>query len=536
MRFERTKFLKPASLFLLLLLLLGAAFGQWIGTRFWIMDEQRHMNIYMSALLTHANRLVASAHETLDAANRSPSAPCSVDDQVYLRKLVFPAYHIKDIGRFQNNRLVCSTLLGNLAEPVPRSVADVNLSDGTYVYRDLPLKTPGSHGVVMGSGAANVVLSSSAFDLLHTPHYNFSIYMTGERGQSARLYNYPPNERPTPDFSNIVRQYDVLGDIARESRCDRSTGICIVLDAVLDRTSPSARRKMFIAISLGLLGGATLGLGWFAYFNRERPLVSMLNKALKAADLDVVYQPVVNVAAGRVIGFEALLRWRLKTGDMIPPDVFIAEAEEKGMACRVTLYAVDRVIEEMGDLLRRNRNIQININITASDVQSPAFPEKIGAELARAGIDPRQIGLELTERTAVDFSAASDGIRRLREQGHRIYIDDFGTGYSSLAYLDELHIDAIKIDKAFTRTVCAEGSTVSIVPQIISMARQHNLDIVVEGIETEAQANYFRKMKVPVTGQGWFYGKPVGAGNAKALLVPGSPGAKPKRAKVASGF
>ncbi len=162
------------------------------------------------------------------------------------------------------------------------------------------------------------------------------------------------------------------------------------------------------------------------------------------------------------------------------------------------------------------------------------------AELARAGIDPRQIGLELTERTAVDFSAASDGIRKLREQGHRIYIDDFGTGYSSLAYLDELHIDAIKIDKAFTRTVCAEGSTVSIVPQIISMARQHNLDIVVEGIETEAQANYFRKMKVPITGQGWFYGKPVRAGSAKALLVSGSskakPKPKPKQAKVASGF
>ncbi len=183
-------------------------------------------------------------------------------------------------------------------------------------------------------------------------------------------------------------------------------------------------------------------------------------------------------------------------------------------------------------MLRLNRNIQININITASDVQAAAFQKNIQAKLAGAGVDPCQIGLELTERTAVDFSKASEGIRQLREQGHKIYIDDFGTGYSSLSYLGELHIDAIKIDKAFTRTVCADGDMVSIVPEIISMARQHNLGIVIEGIETEAQADYFRKMTTPMTAQGWFYGKPMPAGDAAALLMGGLPKARRKRGKA----
>lgn len=139
--------------------------------------------------------------------------------------------------------------------------------------------------------------------------------------------------------------------------------------------------------------------------------------------------------------------------------------------------------------------------------------------LAAADIEPQQVGLELTERTAVDFSKATDGIRRLREQGHRIYIDDFGTGYSSLAYLGELHVDAIKIDKAFTRTVGNDYATVSIIPQIISMAKEHGLDIVVEGVETEAQVLYFRKLGTPLAAQGWFFGKPLCVSDAQALVA-----------------
>jgi sensor c-di-GMP phosphodiesterase-like protein len=535
MRFDRSKLLKPVPLILLFMLFLGAAFGQWIGNRFQIVDEERHMNIYMAALLAHANRLAISAQETIEAANRSPYEMCSQEEMTYLRKLVFSGYHIKDIGRFRGDRLICSTLLSDIPEQPSRSPADVHLSDGTYVYGDRFLITPGSTGSVMGKGASNIVLSSVAFDLLHTPQYGFAVYMRdADQKRFARLYGYPSNNIPAADFGELGRKYDVLSNVIREHRCDDYTGICIALEARLDNSSTSARWKSFIAISLGTLAGATLGFGWFAYRNRERPLASMLNKALTARQLQVAYQPVVNVADAKVTGFEALLRWPLQTGDLIPPDVFIAEAEEKGMADRVTAYVVDRVIDEMGDLLRRNPSIQININITASDVQASAFQKSIETKLVAASIDPRQIGLELTERTAVDFSKASEGIRQLREQGHKLYIDDFGTGYSSLSYLGELQIDAIKIDKAFTRTVCTDGDTVSIVPQIISMARQHNLGIVVEGIETEAQADYFRKMKTPMTAQGWFYGKPLPASEAVALVTNHSPKPRQKRKKAVS--
>ena len=533
MRFGRSKFLKLVPLVLLFLLFLGAAFGQWIGNRFRIPHEERHMNVYMATLLAHANRVVLSARKTIDAANHSAYEMCSQEEMAYLRELVFSAYHIKDISRFRGGRLVCSTLLGEIPEQPRRSVADIHLPDGTYVYSDGFLITPGSHSAVIGKDAANVVLGSAAFDALHTPQYGFAVYMRGaDNKHFARLYGYSAGHLPVPDVNHPGLKYDVLSGTIEECRCDENTSVCIALEARLDNSSNSSRWKSVVAINLGLLAGATLGLGWLAYRNRERPLVSMLSKALKARQLDVVYQPVVNVADAKIIGFEALLRWRLQTGDLVPPDVFIAKAEEKGMAGRVTAYVIDRVIDEMGSLLRNNGDIQININITANDVQAPAFMKNMQAKLIAAGIDPRQIGLELTERTTVDVSKASEGIRLLREQGHRIYIDDFGTGYSSLAYLGELQIDAIKIDKAFTRTVCTDGETVSIVPQIISMARQHNLGVVVEGIETKAQADYFRKMKMPITAQGWFYGKPMLAHEAMALVTTSSPKTRRKRSRT----
>ena len=533
MRFDRSKILNPTPLVLLFILFLGAVSGQWIGNWLRIIDEERHMNNHMSALLSHANRLAVSARETIEAANRSPYEMCSPQEMAYLRKLVFSGYHIKDIGRLRDNRLICSTLLSDIPEQSERPPADINLPDGTYVYGEGYLITPGSRGFVIGKDAANVVLSSAAFDLLLTKQYSFAVYMRdAKRKHFARLYDYRSGNFPAPDFDNLERQYDVFGSVIKEYRCDGKMGICIALKAQLDTSGNSARWKSFIATSLGLLAGATVGLGGIAYRTRERPLASMLNQALNARQLEVVYQPVINVADASLTGFEALLRWQLHTGDMIPPDVFIAEAEEKGMAGRVTAYVVDRVLDDMGDLLRLNRNIQININITASDVQASAFQKSIQAKLASADVEPRQIGLELTERTAVDFSKASEGIRQLREQGHKVYIDDFGTGYSSLSYLGELHIDAIKIDKAFTRTVCADGDMVSIVPEIISMARQHDLGIVVEGIETEAQADYFRKMDTPMTAQGWFYGKPLPAGEAAALLMGGLPKPRRKRSRA----
>ncbi|MCX2695928.1 EAL domain-containing protein [Ochrobactrum chromiisoli] len=540
MRFPRSSFLSPVPFVICIMLLLGAFAGKWAGERFSLLDEEGDMNTYMTVLMTQANRIVGSARDVLDKMNRSTNPICGADDKQYMRELLFSGYHIKDIGRLENEKLQCSTLLNELKDSRPRSKEDVLLKDHTYIYRDEQLITPGSHGPIIGRDKANVVLSAVAFDALHIPQYHFAVFMVNEdRTQFARLFSNPI-DFPGDVVSGLFpvsggRVFEITDGILQQKSCDETTGICIFIATSPGWSGNSGGLLKLVFISLGMLVGGGLAIGWSNYRNRDRSLMSLLRKALAAKQLTLVYQPVVNISSRKIVGFEALIRWEITKDDFVPPDLFIAKAEAHGIADKVTLYVLDRVILEMGGLLKKQRALHININITASDLQSVEFMKAIDERLTTADIRPEQIGLELTERTPVDFAKASEGIKLLRERGHKVYIDDFGTGYSSLAYLDELKVDAIKIDKAFTRTVGNEVDTVSIVPQIISMAHQHGLGIVVEGVETESQAEYFRGICSELFGQGWFFGKPVDAAAVQVLVGNVSSVKKRGRPKSASG-
>ncbi|MBV2142583.1 EAL domain-containing protein [Falsochrobactrum sp. TDYN1] len=523
MRFQHNGFFSPVTFVICILLLLGGMAGKWAGDSFRLRDRQVGMDAYMHALAAHADRIAVSARKALVQANRSPFEKCSREDKVYLRELIFSGYHIKDIGRLGDDRLLCSTLLSDISDEPRRSAEDVRLRDGTYIYRDRNLITPGSHGPVIGNGDANIVLSAVAFDAMKTRKYAFAIFMANEdRTQFARLYGFPDGYLQGQNLATLFAKREHVAAASsnglQEQSCDAATGICISLATSPESGNPSGQLLPILFTSLGMLGGGGVVMAWLYYRSRNRSLNSMLKKALAAKKLALVYQPIVTVSDGRTVGFEALIRWEITKGEFIPPDIFIARAETIGLADKITIYVLDRVIEEMGELLRQKRALRININMTASNLQNPGFMDALRQRLDASDIEPQQIGLELTERTAVDFARATAGIRQLRERGHRIYIDDFGTGYSNLAYLGELHVDAIKIDKVFTRTVGNEGEAVSIVPQIVSMAQEHGLDIVVEGIETPAQLEYLRGLCGGLSGQGWLFGRPMDANAAQALV------------------
>ena len=128
------------------------------------------------------------------------------------------------------------------------------------------------------------------------------------------------------------------------------------------------------------------------------------------------------------------------------------------------------------------------------------------------------LGLELTERSTADSIVATKALSDLKQAGYRLYIDDFGTGYSSLAYLHRLAVDGIKIDQIFTQTVGTESITATVIPQILEMARQLELQVIVEGVETKEQADYFRAAFPTGRAQGWLYSRPLSANDLRRLL------------------
>jgi sensor c-di-GMP phosphodiesterase-like protein len=242
-----------------------------------------------------------------------------------------------------------------------------------------------------------------------------------------------------------------------------------------------------------------------------------LRRAIRSGRINLVYQPVVHLESEAVVGAEAMVRWNNDAGEEVKPETFIALAEEKGFVGEITRFVLRKSVEELADLLVTG-NFKLTINISATDLSDPGFFSQLKHAITIAHVPPSAIGLELTERSTADQDVAIHAISELKAAGHSVYIDDFGTGYSSLSYLHNLAIDAIKIDRNFTQTIGTDAVTASVVPQILNIASELNLMVVVEGIETSEQAEYFRKAGAGILGQGWFFGKPVPAPQLKRIV------------------
>nr|WP_277914419.1 EAL domain-containing protein [Janthinobacterium agaricidamnosum] len=252
-------------------------------------------------------------------------------------------------------------------------------------------------------------------------------------------------------------------------------------------------------------------VGVVVWLSRRRlsPLAE-LQIAVEQREFVVHYQPIVALKTGVCIGAEALVRWRRPDGAMVRPDLFIPLAEDSGLILPITDQVVAAVIHELKDMLLADRNVHIAVNLCASDIESGRILPVLQRELAGTGIETQQIWLEATERGFLRADAARATLQRARDLGHAVAIDDFGTGYSSLSNLQSLPLDALKIDKSFVDTVGTDAATSSVTPHIIDIAKTLGLQIVAEGIETQAQADYLLARGVEF-GQGWLYAKALPA-------------------------
>ena len=267
--------------------------------------------------------------------------------------------------------------------------------------------------------------------------------------------------------------------------------------------------------------GLLLVAGWlFAlmrYTRHRLSLASMLRTALAAQRVHAVYQPVIDLSTGRCVGAEALARWTLEGGASVSPESFVPVAELTGQSTELAFAVLRVTLADLGDLLRASPHLSVNLNLSVDELKSERFAEVLDAELDRSGLKHGAITLELTERALISTESARTMIARLRQRGHRVALDDFGTGYSSLAYLSDLELDVIKIDKLFVHSIGTEAATSQVITHVIEMARSLGLRTVAEGVETVAQRDWLKAHGVDY-GQGWVFSKPLSAGEFTAFV------------------
>jgi diguanylate cyclase (GGDEF)-like protein/PAS domain S-box-containing protein len=251
---------------------------------------------------------------------------------------------------------------------------------------------------------------------------------------------------------------------------------------------------------------------------------SSLRTALESRQLDVHYQPIVDIESHKVVALEALLRWKHPNHGYVRPERFVSVAEEAGLIVPIGDFVLQRAIEDMVRWRQAEENlVPVAINVSAVQLQRSNLAESISRLTKQHGMEPSLLQIELTEsavferREARAREAAQDAVAKLRELGVHIAIDDFGTGYSSLSYLKRWRVDTLKIDRSFVRDLVTDMSDLAIVSAIIAMARHLHIQVVAEGIEGWQQLEKLRQLGCTFA-QGFLFARPAPAAECQRYL------------------
>ncbi len=489
-------------LLLSMLIALGGALGWWISSQFETATIERNIEQSTTRVLDRLDDIIAEARLAFDSIEADGHSHCSRDQLLDMRTRLFEARYLRDIGGIRGFSLYCSTALGVLDEPYHSSPPPIRLPDGTGLRTDRSvLASQRLRTVVVEYGSYNALVDSR----------QVSDLVTGIEQAHIELAVNDPIQRDWHHFSLLTRpeRFEPSDQVSGRVRCSDLSGLCVRI-RLGGHSSIGVNAQHWVMGGLGTALGASLFLIG-ANIRRQRNTPDRaLARAISAHHIRPSYQPIVQLPGGHLAGFEALARWVDDQGRTIPTERFIALAERNGMIGSISELMIQSIGRDIGDWLARHEDLRLTINISPQEFCDPRLLDQIREHLLDRGIKPSQVVLEITERTMIEIDAAQDIIERITGMGMTIYADDFGVGYCGLAYLNELDIHGIKISQQLTAAVATDSPKASLVPRVIEMARGLDLDVVVEGVETEQQREALRPLE-PIMAQGWLFSRELSA-------------------------
>jgi len=496
----------------------GSGAGLLLGGGLAFRQAMIHLQRDAGRLIAEEDAALKETSATMKQMSSSPYPYCSEAEMAYFRKLLFQTDFLRDGGRMRDGKIDCSATLDKADLPaVPMNLeysmpggANVYVATGTLQIRDQPT-------LGLQFGDLYVVINSAVGRRLDSTILPFimTVKPASSRNPGRLLSTEPQPEDALFTTEGLVRR----GETLYFTRCTAENLSCTTTHIGIVEALQTDRVELKICVLLGGVVGALLGFLASLAYRRSRSMEQQLRRAISKNKLRLVYQPIVDLATKRIRGAEALSRWTDEEGFAVGPDLFVRIAEQGGFVGALTRLVVRDSLRDFGATLRSHPDFRLSINVTAPDLGDPAFLPTLEEALILYGVEPQSLAIEITESSTARHAVAIKTIRQLHEMGCSVHIDDFGTGYSSLSYLKDLEISAIKIEKSFTRSVGTQAVTVAILPQILAMADALKLQVIVEGIETAPQAEYFSSLERPVLAQGWFFGYPVPAERFHRLLA-----------------
>ncbi|HZL48770.1 MAG TPA: EAL domain-containing protein [Solirubrobacteraceae bacterium] len=307
----------------------------------------------------------------------------------------------------------------------------------------------------------------------------------------------------------LRRPYEIHGQSGRQLLLTASIGI-----ALGERASAA---ELLRDADVALYEAKAAGKNCYTLFKssmqtaaRDRLALEMdLAEALEQRQLFLQYQPTFDLQSEKVIGVEALIRWRHPTRGVIPPIEFIPIAEESGLIVPIGRWVLDEACRQAAVWHRHDHMIGMSVNVSGRQLDDDALIEDVRGALQESGLDPATLTLEITETTLMrDAEATAKRLHLLKELGVRIAIDDFGTGYSSLAYLRQFPADALKIDRSFISGIAASKESAALIHTLVQLGKTLDIETLAEGIEDQAQLETLQREHCD-HGQGFLFSRPL---------------------------
>jgi EAL domain-containing protein (putative c-di-GMP-specific phosphodiesterase class I) len=246
-----------------------------------------------------------------------------------------------------------------------------------------------------------------------------------------------------------------------------------------------------------------------------------LRVAIEKDQLDLYYQPIIDLGRMQLAGFEALVRWDHPTRGMVPPEEFVSVSEDTGLIVPMTnriLHKACTQIVKWQQCTAATKHLMVSVNISGKHFAEGDLVEQTKNVLSDTGIDPAYLKLEITETAVMENAEhAISMLNQIRATGVRLSIDDFGTGYSSLSYLHRFPIDTLKIDRSFVGTMGNGAGNTEIVKAVIAVASALNLSVIAEGIESIGQLRQLKDLGCEY-GQGYLFSRPLPVGEIELFL------------------
>ncbi|EJM83995.1 EAL domain-containing protein [Pseudomonas sp. GM60] len=481
-------------------------------------NESLEMNAQGERFLSRLEQLFGQLREGLDDLEAQPLRTCDKDMIATLQQVTFN-YRFVYEAAYMDASKICSNRPSQEGLSLSRAP---DIQDPTYSYWLNTTTEPDENRAALMLGRGNFRVATS-------------------RGHLTDMVDLSPGSSLLVILDNGTRAIPVLGSPQawpptvpwppKSSEALQVTPTRLIylmptkspeyqLVLITPRTAVNAPTAWWWLVPASLALGVLVGFMVFLLVRQRQSLDAELSGAIRRGELQVLYQPIFDLDSRNCVGAEALLRWRRPDGTLTSPDLFIPMAENTGQIRQMTDFVLQRLLEQLGQLLRANPQLYISVNLAACDVMVPRIGQVMARLLTLHRVAAKQIAFEVTERGLIDVVVARENLQALRDVGHQVLIDDFGTGYCSLAYLQTLPVDCLKIDKAFIDALGHDAASSGVAPHIIHMAQSLHLKVIAEGIEHEAQAAFLSSEGVKF-GQGWLFAHALSAVQFIELITRG---------------